>query len=365
MAEVKCKACVFVGNGKIEAQPVTVLPPGPNEVMIKMIGVGVCLSDGHVLTGHMPLRPPIVLGHEGAGIVAQVGPGITDLQVGDSAVLSFNANCGLCEECSRGRAQLCLTGMGKMRIRMKDKDGKDMRQMGIGCMAEYTVVDRPSVVKVDKSVPLNKACLVGCCVTTGVGSVFNQSKVEPGSTCVVFGTGGVGLNVIQGCRIAGAKTIIAVDLMDNKLEGAKQFGATHTINPTKDGDPVKAVKALTGRGVDYSFEVIGMSAVNRQAFDCLKPGGKHCMIGVPGPKDEVKLPLALNEKTFTSAIYGSSNPRTDFPKLLDLYKGGKLMLDELVTKTYSIDQVQIAFDDLFAGKNLRGVLNMADQSAKL
>jgi Zn-dependent alcohol dehydrogenase len=296
-----------------------------------------------------------------AGIVAQVGPGVTDVEVGDHCVLAFNSACGTCDRCSRGRAQLCRIRMKTMRIRMKDKDGKDMRQMGIGCMAEYTVVDRPSVIKVDKSIPLDKASLVGCCVTTGVGSVFNKARVEPGSTCACFGTGGVGLNVIQGCKIAGAKTIIAVDINDLKLEGAKKFGATHVVNPTKDGDPVKAIKTIVRDGVDYAFEVIGLPQTNEKACNFSCAGGTMCMVGVAGAKDTMPMPLVLNEKTFTSAIYGSSNPRRDFIKLLDLYQGGKLMLDELVTKTYKIDQVQSAFDDLFAGVNLRGVLVMGAQ----
>lgn len=358
MSNIECKGAVLRGVNDLRVETITVLAPTEEEVMVKMTGCGICLSDGSIVNGHIRSRFPQVLGHEGAGIVCQVGKNVDDIAVGDPVVLSLLAVCGRCDRCAKGRTSLCVNMNARKPWRMQDKEGKNLTQMsGTGCMAEYTTVHRLNCIKVDPKIPLETACLVGCGVTTGTGSVFNRAQVKPGITCACIGTGGVGLNVIQACKIAGAKTIIAVDLLDSKLEAAKKFGATHVVNPTKDGDAVKAIRAICKGGVDYAFEVIGMAKTYEQAFEAISAGGMAVGVGVAGDGEKMTIPAVLNEKTWTTAIYGSCNPSVDFPRLLDLYQGGKLMLDELVTRTYTIDETKEGFDDLFAGKNLRGVIS--------
>jgi len=370
--DVQCKVCVVRKVNELTVEQVTVKAPGPGEVMVKVIGCGMCLSDAHVINGHLPAQLPVVLGHEGAGVIAQVGAGVTDVNVGDSVVICVVAVCGRCDMCAGNHFALCRNGGLAARTkgpRILDKNNAPLNQMaGTACMGEYTTVHRMNVVPIDKSIPLNRACLVGCGVQTGTGAVFNRAKVTPGSTCCCIGTGGVGLNVIQACRISGAKTIIAVDLLDNKLEAAKKFGATHVINPTKDGDAVKAIKQIVKGGVDFGFEVIGTGPTYKQAYDAVARGGTAVMVGVPTADTKITMdaaPITFDEKWFTGSIMGSGNPSVDAPRLLDLYRKGDLLLDELVTQHYTIDEVHQSVEDINAGKNLRGVLIMADQSAKL
>jgi S-(hydroxymethyl)glutathione dehydrogenase/alcohol dehydrogenase len=231
---------------------------------------------------------------------------------------------------------------------------------GVGVMAEYSTVHRDNVIKIDPDVPLDKAALVGCAVMTGVGAALNTAKVKAGSSVAVFGAGGIGLNVIQGAALAGAERIIAVDLADKKLEFAQQFGATHTVNPENDGDPVARIKELTGgEGADYAFECIGIPATVSQSYEAVRKGGTAVVVGVSKATDTVTLGTFLmpfQEKVLTGSMYGSARPRTDFPRLLNLYKAHRLKLDELVTATYSIEDVNRAFDDMQKGVNARGVI---------
>jgi Zn-dependent alcohol dehydrogenase len=241
------------------------------------------------------------------------------------------------------------------------KDGKPLHHMaGLSSFAQYAVVAETACIKIADTVPLDKACLVGCGVMTGVGAAINTAKVEPGSSAVVIGCGGVGLNVIQGCALAGAGTIIAVDLMDNKLEYAKQFGATHTINPGRQ-ELVKTVRSLTeGRGADYAFEVIGLGKTIEQAYACARQGGTTIVVGAPSREDTVTIPASslLTEKVIRGSLYGSTRPRVDMPKLIDLYMNKKLKLDELVTRTYSLDEVNEAMTALERGEVARSVVVM-------
>jgi len=342
--------------------------PKAREVRVKIVANGVCHSDYSVIHGVLRSPLPVVLGHEGAGIVEEVGPEVTMVKPGDHVVLSFAPYCGHCYYCSLGRPVLCdnmrLT-MGKGTLldgttRLK-KNGKTIYHMaGVSCFAQYTVVAETSCIKVANEVPLDKACLVGCGVMTGVGAAINTAKVEPGTNCVVIGCGGVGLNVIQGCAIAGAATIIGVDLMDNKLEYAKQFGATHTINPTKQ-DLVKTVRSLTeGRGADYSFEVIGLGKTIEQAYACARQGGTTIVVGAPSREDTVTISASslLTEKVLKGSVYGSARPHVDMPRLIDLYMKKKLKIDELVSRTYSLDEVNTAMTALEKGEVARSVVIM-------
>jgi len=347
-------------------ETVEVESPRRNEVMVKIGACGVCHSDLSATNGTIPLPPPLVLGHEAAGTVAEVGEGVTDIAVGDTIVVSWIPMCGKCRYCIEGRPALCdMAAKATVTLpdgthRFKDKDGKPLNHMaGTGVMAEYATLHRDNVIKIDPSIGIDKAAIVGCAVMTGVGAALNTVHVEPGSSCVVYGAGGVGLNAIQGCAVAGARQIIAVDMADKKLEFARQFGATHVVNPNTDGDAVKKVRELTEGGADYAFECIGLGATITQAWESVRKGGTAVVVGVSKPTETVTLGafmMPFQEKRLVGSMYGSARPAIDFPRLLDLYKGGRLKLDELVTATYSIDQAQQAFEDLVAGVNARGVI---------
>ena len=360
------KAVLVREHGSVVVEEVTVESPGPGEVMVEIKACGVCASDAAAVSGKMPLPPPLVLGHEGAGVVAEVGEGVSDLQVGDHVLMSFIPQCGTCRFCVSGDGQLCddhakvYFSLPGGTTRVKDAGGNQLFIFsGCGCMAQYTTVVRNSVVKIDPDLPMDKACLVACGVLTGVGAALNTAKVEAGSTCAVFGAGGIGLNVIQGCAIAGAEKIIAVDLVDKKLEMAQTFGATHTVNPETDGDAVAKIVELTGGGADYAFECIGAGPVVVQAFGAIRKGGTAVVVGVAGPTDMAPISatmLTAAEKHLCGSWFGSGVPRRDYPRLLNLYRANRLKLDELVTNTYSVDEAPQAFEDLKSGLNARGVI---------
>ena len=363
----KAKAVLYRElNKPVVVETIQVESPKRGEVMVEIGACGVCHSDLSATNGTIPLPPPLVLGHEAAGTICELGEGVTDIAVGDTVVVSWVPTCGKCRYCVMGKPQLCdVSARATLTLpdgtsRYKDAKGNTLHHFaGTGVMAEYATLHRDNVIKIDPSVGMDKAAIVGCAVMTGVGAALNTAKVEPGSSCVVFGAGGVGLNAIQGCAIAGAKQIIAVDMADKKLEYARTFGATHTLNPSTDGDPVGKVMALTGGGADYAFECIGFGATIQQAFGCVRKGGTAVVVGVSKPTETVTLGaflLPFQEKVLTGSMYGSARPSIDFPRLLDLYKGGRLKLDELVTATYRIDDAPRAFDDLVAGVNARGVI---------
>lgn len=347
-------------------ETVTIESPKRGEVMVKIGACGVCHSDLSATNGTIPLPPPLVLGHEAAGTIIELGEGVTDIAIGDTVVVSWIPMCGKCRYCVMGKPQLCdMSAKATVTLpdgtqRFKDKDGKPLNHMaGTGVMAEYATLHRDNVIKSDPSIGMDKAAIVGCAVMTGAGAALNTVHVEPGAVCAVFGAGGVGLNTIQGCAIAGASRIIAVDMSDKKLEFARTFGATDTINPATDGDAVGKIMMLTGGGVDYAFECIGLGSTIAQAYNCLHKGGTAVVVGVSKPTETVTLGAFLmpfQEKVLIGSMYGSARPSIDFPRLLDLYKKGRLKLDELVTATYSIDQAQQAFADLEAGVNARGVI---------
>jgi len=359
------KALVTSENDKYSVEEVTLDPPKPGELVIKMSATGVCHSDLSVINGTIPLPKPIVLGHEGAGIVHELGEGVTNFAVGDHVVLSFIPACGHCFFCEQQQPQFCASGApdGMMldgTSRVHRPDGSDLGVMQfLGCMAEYAVVPAISVQKIDPGIPLDKAALVGCGVMTGVGAAINTAKVTPGSTAAVFGCGGVGLSIIQGCRIAGARQIIAVDVLRNKLEMAKQFGATDTVDASVDNGVLKCKELTGGFGPDFTFEAVGVPQLMADANMAARRGGTVTIVGVGRITDSVPfnaLLLSMDGKTVKGSCYGDTNFHWDFPMLLELYRAGKLNLDDMVTATYTIDEAPKAFEDMEAGKNARGVI---------
>ncbi len=357
------KAIVCTEPGKVSLEEVTLDPPKAGEIRVKMGATGVCHSDLSVINGVLPLPPPVVLGHEGAGTVAELGEGVTGLAVGDRVILSFVPCCGSCDSCLHHRPVFCSAGTpdGRMldqtyRVHQGEKDIGTMQFLG--CMAEQCVVPATAAVKIAGDVPFDKAALVGCGVMTGVGAAINTAQVTPGATCAVFGCGGVGLSVIQGCKIAGADRIIAVDVLANKLEMAKQFGATDVVDGS-DGQAVAKIHELTGGGADYAFEAVGVPALMEATYAAVRSGGTAVLVGVGRLTESFSvnaLMAPLSGKRLLGSMYGDANPHADFPRLLGLYQRGKLDLDAMVTTTYSIDDALEAFEDMESGKNARGVI---------
>ncbi|MFQ5667143.1 MAG: Zn-dependent alcohol dehydrogenase [Candidatus Binatia bacterium] len=357
-------AVMYNFNEPLTVEAVTLKAPREDEVVVKLIASGVCHSDLSVIQGKLPLPPPVILGHEGAGVVEEVGKSVTDVQPGDHVVLSWVQNCGKCYYCTAGRYHLCDAGV---RAAMEgdevvfEKDGLGISRMaGVASFAERTVVRSTAAIKVPEDVPLDKACLVGCGVMTGVGAAINTAQIRPGQTVAVFGCGGVGLNVIQGATLSGASQVIAVDLVEQKLEWATEFGATDTLNGKDVTDVPDAIRGLTGGlGVDYAFEVIGAPAVITQAFLSAKRGGKAVIVGVPGFGQEVTIPglmLPIEEKSLIGSLYGSANMRRDIPKLIDLYMRKKLKIDELISRRIKLDDINAAFDAMQGGEVARSVI---------
>ena len=347
-------------------EDVTLQGPGPGEVHVDLAASGVCHSDWHVVTGHFKRPLPIVLGHEGAGVVQAVGEGVTRTKPGDHVILSWAPDCGVCFYCLNEKPNLCDAFMyprrnatmldGTTRIKLGDKTIHQF--VTLATFAEQAVVPQDACVPIRKDVPLKVAALVGCAVTTGVGAAMNTAGVRPGENVVVYGCGGVGLNVLQGAALCGAETIIAVDRVPAKMDMAKNFGATHTI--MAGDDTTDAIKDLThGRGADYAFEAIGIPAVHEEAIEALRPGGTLVIVGMPPEGSVTKLdayPFVSREKTVKGSLYGSSSTRRDFPKLLNLYMAGKLKLDELVSQEYKLEEINEAYEAMLGGEVARGVI---------
>lgn len=359
-------AVMYEHNQPVVVEELELDEPKANEVLVRTAASGVCHSDLSVVTGAIYYDAAVVLGHEGAGIIVRVGADVTDFQPGDHVILSFVSYCGSCRMCQVEKVCLCesydvprgfqLDGT----YRLHNGSGDGILQMArIATMSEYMVVPQQNLVKIDKDYALEKAALVGCGVTTGVGAVLNTAKVEPGSTVAVIGTGGVGLNAIQGAVLAQAEQIIAVDIAEKKLDFAKSFGATDVVN-ARTCDPVEAVRELTdGLGVDYAFEVIGNPKTIVQAYRMVRAAGAAVIVGMAHHEMDVSIPaqhLVSTERQLIGSFYGSCHPRVDMPKLLRLYTEGKLKLDELITRHYRLDQINEAFADMEAGENARGVI---------
>lgn len=364
MSTIKVKAVVLTALNEYAVQEVELDAPKFGEVRVRMVATGLCQSDMSVINGKLPMPMPIVLGHEGAGVVEEVGEGVTNVKVGDHVVTSFIPMCGECHHCLHQEPWLCtaidlFSGRqpdGTSRVKL---DGEPIGAFAaLGNMAEQIVCPAMNVVAIDKKYDLKAAALVGCGVMTGAGAALNTVEVKPGSSVAIFGCGGVGLSVLQGAKIAGASKLIAVDLSDSKLEAAREFGATHMVNAGTD--PVEKIMEITnGIGVDYAFEVIGYPAVAAQAYAATRRGGTTCMVGAGSPEEEYTfsaLEMPLSSKKVCGCIYGSTNAKVDFSKLLRFYEAGQLDLDRMCSRTYSIDEVSQGFEDLVEGRNVRGII---------
>jgi S-(hydroxymethyl)glutathione dehydrogenase/alcohol dehydrogenase len=343
--------------------------PKPGEVRIKVRAAGVCMSDWHIMIGDWPMPLPMVLGHEAAGEVIEVGADVTNAKVGDHVIFSFRENCGRCGYCTNGRVVLCTGRNAAPRGRLFDGtarmflNGEPVNQMArIGTFAETVVCPAEMVVPVRKDLPWTHAAVIGCSVATGVGAVTRHAQVPAGATVAVVGCGGVGLNIVQGARLAGARTIIAIDLLDNKLEYAKTFGATHTLNAKTEKDIPKAVKAITaGLGVEFAFDAIGSQVTAQQVIDMCAPGGHATLVGIPALATTATFSpfmMVFTEKKLTGSYYGSVRPSVDFPILADLTMAKKLDLDSLISRTYRFDEINDGFKNLAAGSVARGVILM-------
>ncbi len=362
---MKMKAAVlYEPNKPMEVQTVDLDDPSDGEVLVRIAAAGVCHSDLHLIKGEWTTPLPAVLGHEGAGVVEKVGAGVTRVKPGDHVILNFRANCGQCHYCVVGRPVLC-DGIDTPRSAMFDgtvrlhRNGADIHHMArVSCFAEYAVVPESGAVPVRKDMPLDRACLIGCAVMTGVGAVANTARVRPGDTVAVIGCGGVGLNAVQGAVLAGADRIIAVDLLDNKLEYARQFGATDVIN-AGNGDAAGRVLEMTGGGVDFAFEAIGNPAAIQQAYEMCRMGGTTVIVGM-APEDDVlefnALSIPRTERAIVGSWYGSARPWVDLPRLADMYMRGRLKIDELISRSYPLEQINEAYDALQAGEVARSVL---------
>ena len=348
------------GDERLEVvDDVEVDAPGAGEVTIKIEATGVCHSDLHAMEGSLPQPAPFVPGHEGAGVISAVGDGVTDLAVGDHVVVAWSPPCGKCNNCvERKQPHLCVMIQfaiaGTPRF---TRNGEPVFGMaGTGTFAEYLTVPQEAAVKIDDDIPFEIASLIGCGVSTGVGAAINTAKVTPGSKVVVFGCGGVGIAAIQGAHVAGASIIVAVDLNEDKLELAKTFGATHGCKP----DDLAALQAeLTGDGFDFAFEAIGLPVTLRAAYDAVRRGGTACIVGVGAMDKEVSFngfEIFFSEKNFMGSYYGSVDVRSDFHRLLSLWKSGQLNLDGMITNRMKIDDINDAFDIMKKGEAIRTVI---------
>jgi S-(hydroxymethyl)glutathione dehydrogenase/alcohol dehydrogenase len=364
---MKIKAAVFYEpHVPFSVETLDLEEPRAGEVLVKVAAVGVCHSDWHLMTGATRHPLPVVPGHEGAGVVAALGPGVTRVKPGDHLALNWAPNCGKCFYCLNDRPSLCAAYVGPLWAGVMldgstrlSKNGQPVYHFSaLACFAEYCVVPQECCVPFDAAVPLPVAALIGCAVTTGVGAVLNTARVKPGSSVAVFGAGGVGLSIIMGAHLAGASRIIVVDRAPAKLELARSFGATDAL---LGGPQVnEAIRDLTsGRGADYVFEAIGIPAVQEQCLDAARPGGTIVLAGISPMGSGTNLPGAIitrQEKTIMGTYYGSANTARDFPLYGDLYLRGQLPLDKLVSKTYPLERINEAYADMLSGETGRGVI---------
>ncbi|MFJ7206916.1 Zn-dependent alcohol dehydrogenase [Streptomyces sp. NPDC098789] len=352
------RGVVFDGKQAQVVDDLEVRGPGPGEVLVAIKAAGLCHSDLSVIDGTIPFPPPVVLGHEGAGVVEEVGAGVTHVGPGDHVALSTLANCGACADCDRGRPTMCRKAIG-MPGRPFSRGGKPLYQFASNsAFAERTIVKAVQAVKIPGDIPFTSAALIGCGVLTGVGAVLNRAKVDRGESVVVIGTGGIGLNVLQGARIAGATTIVAVDANPAKEAVARQFGATHFIDASAVADSSAAVREVLPTGADHAFECVGNVKLIRQAIDLLDRHGQAILLGVPGFTEEASFQVSSMylDKTVMGCRYGSSRPQRDIALYAELYRQGRLLLDELVTETYPVEDFAKAADDAHHGRVARGVL---------
>jgi Zn-dependent alcohol dehydrogenase len=354
-------AVLHAADRPVAIEDVTVRDPGPGEVAVAVKAAGLCHSDLSVVDGSIPYPTPVVLGHEGAGVVEAVGRGVTAVKEGDTVVLSTLAHCGRCPACEVGRPTECRNAPNPKDAQPFTAGGRPAYQFAnASAFAERTVVREQCAIPIDRRVPFDRAALIGCGIMTGVGAVVNRARVETGATMAVFGLGGIGLSCVQGGVLAGAATIVAVDVLPAKLELARRLGATHTVDASRE-DPVAAIRELTHGGADYAFEAVGNIAVIRQALEALGAGGALTIVGVPkiGSTLDFVVHALYQNKAILGCRYGTARPRRDFPMLADLYLSGRLRIDELITRRYALGDFHAALEDLKQGRLARGVFSLA------
>ncbi|MFH8403394.1 alcohol dehydrogenase catalytic domain-containing protein [Streptomyces sp. NPDC018019] len=352
------RGVIFEGGPPRVVDDLAVRGPGPGEVLVGIRAAGLCHSDLSVVDGTIPYPRPVVLGHEGAGVVEEVGEGVTHVAAGDHVALSTLANCGTCAECDRGRPTMCRASIGMPGKPFRCGDRALYGFASNSAFAERTVVKAVQAVRIPTGIPLTSAALIGCGVLTGVGAVLNRARVGLGDTVVVLGTGGIGLNVLQGARLAGASVRVAVDVNPAKEAVARQFGATHFVDASAVPDTVAAVRAVLPTGADHTFECVGSTELIRQAVDLLDRHGQAVLLGVPPATAEASFLVAsvYLDKSILGCRYGSSRPQRDIARYARLYTEGRLLLDELVTRTYPIEDFAKAVEDMRRGRVARGVL---------
>ena len=355
------RAAVFhAPNDMLTVEEIEIDEPHPEEVLVRTAASGVCHSDLHFVDGSWMMPGPAVLGHEGAGIVEAVGDDVTLFAPGDRVISCPSIFCGICERCLSGEPFLCT--QRPYRRRSDDPvltwKGERVTQMaGLATYAERMLVHQNALVKIEQEIELDRAALIGCGVTTGLGAVLNTAAIEVGSTVAVFGAGGVGLAAIQGARIGGARTIIAVDVHESKLATARELGATHSVDASSR-DPVEAINGIAPGGVDYAFEAIGMKETAEQAYESVRAGGTATIIGMipQGVKIEIDGPSMLQAKRLQGTLMGSNRFRIDMPRYIDWYKQGRLLLDEMITRRGKLEDINEAFRAMKAGEVARSVL---------
>ena len=368
---IKTRAAVAWGPGKpLRVEEVDLMPPQKGEVLVRIVATGVCHTDAYTLSGKDPEgKFPAILGHEGGGIVEALGEGVTSVSIGDHVIPLYTPECGECNFCKSGKTNLCQAiratqGQGLMPdgTTRFSKDGKPIyHYMGTSTFSEYTVIPEISLAKISKEAPLEKVCLLGCGVTTGMGAVANTAKVKAGDTVAIFGLGGIGLAVIIGAVKANAGRIIAIDTNPAKFEVARQLGATDVVNPTDHTGPIKdVIIEMSGGGVDFSFECIGNIDVMRSAFECCHKGwGESVIIGVAGAGEEIcTRPFQLvTGRVWRGSAFGGVKGRTELPGYVQRYLDGEYELDTFITHTFGLDDINKAFDLMHAGESIRTVIN--------
>ena len=368
---MKTRAAVAWEAGQpLQIESIDIDGPKEGEVLIRVVATGVCHTDAYTLSGADPEGLfPSILGHEGGAIVEEVGAGVTELKAGDHVIPLYTAECGSCKFCTSGKTNLCSSvretqGRGVMPDGTSrfSANGKPIHHyMGTSTFSEYTVLPEVSVAKVNPAAPLEKVCLLGCGITTGIGAVLNTAKVEAGATVAVFGLGGIGLSVIQGAVMAGAQRIIGIDLNPRKFEMARAMGATDCVNPADHGIPIQEVIVdMTDGGVDYSFECIGNVGVMRAALECCHKGwGESVIIGVAGSGEEISTrPFQLvTGRVWRGSAFGGVKGRSELPGYVDRYMAGEIKIDEMITHTMGLEQINEAFDLMHEGKSIRSVVH--------
>ncbi|WP_052261295.1 zinc-binding dehydrogenase [Ruegeria sp. ANG-S4] len=363
---MKSRAAVMYGRGQpLVVETLELAPPRTGEVMVRMHAAGVCHSDYHVISGQADHELPVVLGHEGAGRVVQLGDGVTDLAIGDHVVLSWLPYCGDCFFCAHDQTHLCKTyetplwdgTMMDGTCRLSNSEGPVRHLSMLACWADHAVVPRKSCIRIDKTVPFEIAALLGCAVTTGVGAVLNRAQVEPQSSVVVIGAGGVGLSIIMGAKLAGARRIVAIDASPQAEAKARELGATDFV--LADEDVNARIKMMTGHGVDHVFEAVGNRALQRSALDYCRPGGQVTFVGLDANDASIDLPtteITRSEITVTGSIFGSACATRDFVTYGQHHMNGDLPIDRLIGRYYRLDQINQAIADMLDGKAGRGVI---------